>query len=118
LGDHIRKRRLDLGLLQKDVAAVLRVDTTTINNWEHHRCQPRLYLFPRITQFLGYNPFPKIENPAIIEAIKTYRLNHGLSQKKMAKLLGIDPTTLARWEKGKAAPSRQLSRRLIELINR
>jgi hypothetical protein len=30
--DHIRKRRLDVKLLQKDVAAILSVDTMTVNN--------------------------------------------------------------------------------------
>lgn len=75
-------------LLQKDVAATLGVDTTTINNWELNRCQPRLYLIPKLVQPFGYSPFPITENPSIIEAIKTYRLRHGLSQRKMAKTSG------------------------------
>jgi DNA-binding XRE family transcriptional regulator len=81
LGDLIRKRRLDVKLLQKDVAAILGVDTTTINNWERNRCKPRLYLFPRIVQFLGYSPFPIATKHTIGEEIKVYRLMHGLSQK-------------------------------------
>jgi transcriptional regulator with XRE-family HTH domain len=116
LGDHIRKRRLDLKLLQKDVARMLGVDTMTVNNWERNRCQPKLYLTQKIVQFLGYTPFSTTEKPTISEAIKAYRLNHGLSQKKMAGLLGIDPTTLARWEKGKATPSKKLSWHLLNLL--
>ena len=88
----------------------------TVNNWERNRCQPRLYLFPKIAQFLGYSPFPVSEDPPIIAAIKAYRLIHGLSQKRLAKILGIDPTTLARWEKGKATPSKKLSERLLDLL--
>jgi DNA-binding XRE family transcriptional regulator len=113
LGDHIRKKRLDVKLLQKDVAAILAVDTMTVNNWERNRCQPKLYLNPKIVRFLGCNPFPANENPSIIEPIKAYRLIHGLSQKKMAKVLGIDPTTLARWENGRGKPSR----RVRDLLN-
>ena len=116
LGDHIRKRRLDLNLLQKDVAIMLVVDTTTINNWERNRCQPRLYLFPRIAKFLGYSPFPTEAKTTIGEAIRAYRLMHGLSQKKMAKSLGIDPTTLTRWEKGKGRPGNKLHKRLVEML--
>jgi len=112
LGDHIRKRRLDLKLLQKDVAVMLAVDTMTVNNWERNRCHPRLYLFPRIVQLFGYNHSPTIENPSIIETIKGYRLIHGLSQKKMAKLLSIDPTTLARWEDGRSRPSLMMKKQL------
>jgi DNA-binding XRE family transcriptional regulator len=48
LGDHIRKRRLDLKLLQKEVAGILGVGTNAITNREKNRCQPRLYLIPRM----------------------------------------------------------------------
>jgi DNA-binding XRE family transcriptional regulator len=34
IGDHVRKRRLDLGLLQRDVALRIGVDKTTVFNWE------------------------------------------------------------------------------------
>jgi hypothetical protein len=34
IGDHIRKRRLDLKLLQKDISERLGVDETTIYLWE------------------------------------------------------------------------------------
>lgn len=77
---------------------MLGVDTMTVNNWERNRCQPRLYLMPKIVQFLGYTPFPPEAEHTIGEAIKAYRLMHGLSQRKLAKVLGIDPTTLARGE--------------------
>ena len=40
IGDHIRKRRLDLGLLQKDVGRLVGVDTTTVTNWEKGRTGP------------------------------------------------------------------------------
>jgi DNA-binding XRE family transcriptional regulator len=42
LGDHIRKRRLDLGLLQKQVAVRLGADPKTINNWEMGKFEPTL----------------------------------------------------------------------------
>jgi DNA-binding XRE family transcriptional regulator len=35
IGDHIRKRRLDLGLLQIEVAAQIGVTENTVLNWEH-----------------------------------------------------------------------------------
>jgi transcriptional regulator with XRE-family HTH domain len=117
LGDHIRKKRLDAKLLQKDVAGILGVDTMTINNWEKNRCNPRLYLFPKIAQFLGYNPFPTEAKHTIGEAIRAYRLTHGLSRKKLANVLRIDPTTLARWENGKSKPGALLKRRLAKFLD-
>jgi len=53
LGDRVRKRRLDLGLRQKDVAEQLGVDEMTINNWERHRTRPIGRLLPAISRFLG-----------------------------------------------------------------
>ncbi|HKZ19445.1 MAG TPA: helix-turn-helix transcriptional regulator [Acidimicrobiia bacterium] len=56
LGDRLRKRRLDLGLLQKDVAQQLGVSKDTVRNWEANRTQPgRLFLL-RIAEFLGNLP--------------------------------------------------------------
>ena len=56
MGGHIRKRRLDLGLLQRDVAALVNATTPTVTNWEKNRTDPRLYLLPEIIRFLGDDP--------------------------------------------------------------
>src|SRR5690242_4513008 len=37
--------------------------------------------------------------------IRSYREQHGLSQKQMAELVGIDPSTLCKYEKGTEMPS-------------
>ena len=58
LGDHIRAPRLDLGMHPKDVAALVNATTSTVTNWEKGRSNPRLYLVPWVSTFLGYNPFP------------------------------------------------------------
>ena len=50
VGDHLRKKRLDRDLLQKDVSQMLSVDTVSVTNWEKGRSSPRLHLIPRITQ--------------------------------------------------------------------
>ena len=52
LGDHLRKRRLDLGLLQREVAERVGVDETTILNWEKNRTRPSAKISARITSFL------------------------------------------------------------------
>ncbi|MGV7222237.1 MAG: helix-turn-helix transcriptional regulator [Nitrospinales bacterium] len=58
LGDHIRKRRLDLELLQKDVAGIIGVTSDTIYNWENNRFQPHIRLISEIMTFLEYCPWP------------------------------------------------------------
>lgn len=116
IGDHIRKKRLDLKFFQKDVAKVLGVNTDTITNWEKNRGGPALRLIPKIIEFLGYDPFPEtILN--LGDKIKLYRRNHGLSLTKLARILEIDPTTLARWERGETGLSVSWKMRLQSYLD-
>jgi DNA-binding XRE family transcriptional regulator len=56
LGEHIKKRRLDLKLFQKDVARMIGVDDTSIWNWKNNQSKPVSRLAPKIWGFLGYCP--------------------------------------------------------------
>jgi predicted transcriptional regulator len=67
----------------------------TICNWEKIMTPPRLYLMSRIIQFLGYNPL-EFKVVTLGQKIKEYRVERGLSLKKLAKIVDVDPGTLAR----------------------
>jgi len=116
LGDHLRKRRLDLGLLQCDVAEKLQVNQMTICNWETNRTFPQLRFIPRIIAFLGYDPYDTPPQ-AVGKRIIATRRRLGLSQKRLGALLDIDPGTLGRWERGKSSPSKNLLRRLNAFLS-
>jgi transcriptional regulator with XRE-family HTH domain len=66
---------------------------------------------PAIIRFLGYNPVPEAETLA--GRITHWRVSQGISRKKLAKKLGVDESTLARWERGDRAPT-GLYRKLVE----
>ena len=53
LGDHLSKRRLDLGLLQNEVAERLGVDESTVCNWEKNRHAPSARSMPEMLTFLN-----------------------------------------------------------------
>jgi len=105
LGDHIRKRRLDQGLFQRQVAEKIGVSEETIYNWECHKSSPHVHHLPRVIRFLGYSPLPAARTKG--ENLVRTRRELGLTQKAMARLVGVDPTTLARWEKGRGGLSNQ-----------
>ena len=105
LGDHLRAKRLELNLLQKQVAQEIGVDEMTICNWETNRVKPALRFIPRIIQFLGYCPY--IYTHSLSERLRVCREALGLSQKNMAKALGVDESTLAGWEIGKVRPTKK-----------
>jgi transcriptional regulator with XRE-family HTH domain len=91
LGDHLRKIRLDLGYLQREVAAIIGVDESTIYHWEGQRNPPEIRFIARIIEFLGYSPLPTPTN--LSEQLIFYRTRQGFSQEKFAKILGIPGTT-------------------------
>jgi len=52
LGDRIKKKRMDMGLFQRDVARIIGVSVDTITNWEKGRTRPSRYSMLKIHQFL------------------------------------------------------------------
>ena len=58
---------------------------------------------PAIIRFLGYNPLPPAGT--IAQRLVRHRTSLGLSQKEAATRIGIDPGTLARWERGEREPT-------------
>jgi DNA-binding transcriptional regulator YiaG len=116
VGDHIRKKRLELKLLQKEVARILGVSKDTITYWEVGRSSPRLQYMPKIVEFLGYVPFEK-EPETLGEKIVYYRWLKGMTQKELSRQLGIDPSTLACWECGNRKPNGACRERLISFLD-
>ena len=102
IGDHVRARRLDLGLFQKDVAKRIGVSTDTITNWEKRRSNPTLRVWPIVIGFLGYDPRPT--GRTVGEKLRLHREGLGISCVDAAGIMGIDPSTLAKWELGKREP--------------
>lgn len=52
-GDGLRKRRLEIGLTQAQVAEILGVAEATVGNWETVKQRPSERFLPRIASFLG-----------------------------------------------------------------
>ena len=95
----------------------LRVTESSITGWERNWYTPNISYVPRIIEFLDYTPAPynKVSDN-IIEKMKLYRQIHGLSQEKFAELIGVDETTVAKWERGDYKPSKKLTGKLLVLF--
>ena len=99
----MRRRRIDLGLLQKDVSNVIGVTEDCITNWEKNRTTPQIQFLPKIIDFLGYNP-NHYDISSFGEIVRDFRQCNGLSHNKLGKLLGVDASTIGSWEIGKSKP--------------
>ena len=83
----------------------------TICNWETNRTCPQLRLTASIVVFLGYSPhYP--QSDSLGKRILAHRRFLGLGQRELAHRLGIDQSTLGRWERGISSPSKSLLERL------
>lgn len=114
LGNKIRNRRLELGLLQKDLAVILNTVEESIYRWETNRNLPEMKYMPNIIDFLGYFPF-EIDTSTLGGQIKKYRYYHGLSQEELAKLLEINESTIFHYEKRSHKPTPNILKRMKSL---
>jgi len=104
LGDHLRRRRIELGLYQKEVAVRLGVTATTVWNWEHGWTVDFRFIPPIIT-FLGYNPIPCPED--VMEGLAWYKQVNGLTLEQLGFEMGRDPEQVGEWLSGRHKPCRQ-----------
>lgn len=96
LGEHLRRRRMELGLRKVDLAEQFGVDAATIHNWEEGQTSPGVRLMSRIIAFIGRDPTPA--ETSLPSRLRAYRRREGVTQRDMASRLGVQADTAARWE--------------------
>jgi len=114
IGECLRNERLKRGLFQREVAELLSVHHTSVEHWEVNHSQPQLKFYPRIIKFIGFTPDFCKEIPQLKSEIFLKRIELGLSQKMMAKKIGIDVSTLVEIERN----GRQMTKRTAHLIHK
>lgn len=88
---------------QADLAKLLGVTKDCVWLWEAERNTPQLHHYPAIIAFLGYYPFAH-ETDTLGGKITRYKNTHGMSTKKLAKVLGVDEGTVSQWERNERVP--------------
>ena len=94
VGDHIRKKRMDLGLLQREVAEIIGVTESSVWNWEHGT-EPELQYNPRIIKFLGYIPFDCPDDT--VGRLAWYKRVNGMNLDYLGEAMGRDPEQISDW---------------------
>ena len=94
IGEHIRKRRLDLGLLQIEVAGMIGVSENTVWNWEHGT-EPELIHIPAVLAFLDYVPWECPDDP--VGRLAHFKKVNGLSYVRLGSMMEKNPEQLEDW---------------------
>jgi hypothetical protein len=104
---------MDLGLFQRDVAKIGK---------NHERdelgegpCRPGIRFLPAILVFLGNDPRPQPET--LGEKLIAFRLAKGWARPRLAVKLQVDPSTLARWERGTRLPWGDYAKRVAKILS-
>lgn len=98
LGQHLKKRRRELGLLQREAAERMGILIETYANWEKDRTVPVASQFRPVVGFLGYDPTPA--SSTLRERLEAKRRTLGVTFDQVAQYLGWDPVTLNRYVRG------------------
>lgn len=115
LGDHIRKRRLELNLSQASLAKKLGVNRNAICNWERALQEPSPAIMSKIVEFLGYQP--SIENGTLASRLRAKRRALGMKQAEIAALIGAAIKSLHYWETGVRVPKGRHLKRIQEILD-
>jgi len=86
------------------------VSHRTYINWETGERYPVISMFPRIIEFLGYDPVPVPDD--LPGRIKAVRRRLGLFQDQFASTYGFDASCVSRWEHRRSVPSPRSRKRL------
>jgi transcriptional regulator with XRE-family HTH domain len=98
LGEHLKKRRRELGLLQREAAERMGIQRDTYVNWEKDKTTPVASQFRPVVAFLGCDPSPAARTLA--ERVEAKRRELGVTFEQAAKYLGWDPGSLTRYLNG------------------
>ena len=86
-GEHLRYTRAKRGLSQRQAAPMLGISLDALKDWEMDRALPLARQFPRVVEFIGYDPLPAPQT--IGEAWKRKRFWLGLTAEEMCQHLGV-----------------------------
>lgn len=124
LGDKIRAARINAGLSRKQVAEHLGFRPRTIGDWERGESAPQDDNLQKLTKFLKVPELPQYarivmtqpRRDRLAETIRQARQAAGISQRKLARRMGVTHCSVCFWENGRVSISDQNLKKLAEIL--
>ena len=128
-GEHIRLARMKKGWQVKELALKVKVTPSSVINWEKRGFRPDYSVIRKLKEILPelasispaliYKDYPA-EPKTLGERLRQKRLGLDLSQKELAKKLGVCQDAVADWEAGRTRggnKSSQFEKKLMQGID-
>jgi transcriptional regulator with XRE-family HTH domain len=112
IGEHLKKRRIELGLKQTELANLLGVHRGSIQLWERGVGEQGVRSLASIIRLLGYVPFECGGTPG--GRLSFLRRCCGKTQEEFAEMNGCSPQSIWRWESDLADNSRKYDSALAQ----
>jgi transcriptional regulator with XRE-family HTH domain len=87
LPSQLRRRRKELGLLQREAAQAMGACMQALLNWEKGYSTPHVRFYPAIIAFLGRAAWP--EPQTLGAQLRTARIRQGLTMEEFADFTGL-----------------------------
>ena len=123
----LKELRQSREITQSDLADILNVGSNTISQYETGNREPCFASLLRISEYFGvsvdyllgiseFHDQPPVERMFFGDHLKKCRSNAGLSQKTLAKLLGISQQAVGSWETGRTSPSPEMIAEIASVL--
>ena len=102
VGDELRTVRLDRGFTQHQVAEMIGVNRNFIYEMELNHHTNTIFALHKTYLFLGYIPTTlKIDVSELRGKLFEHRIKNGFTFNALSKKIGLDKSTIARYEQGR-----------------
>ncbi|MCP4181198.1 MAG: transcriptional regulator [bacterium] len=115
-GDELRSVRLDRGFTQHQVAKMIGVNRNFIYEMELGKHTNTIYALHKVYLFLGYIPITLKMPLGLRKELFEYRIIYGYSFSALSKKIGLDKSTIVRFEKGKSSKKSTIEK-IITFLN-
>jgi transcriptional regulator with XRE-family HTH domain len=122
IGAILRRLRQEKGLTQREVAEAVGVSQGVVAHWENGRCAPSPRRMGRLAALLGDAVLVMSTAEAQVarrdeKSLGAIRRRSGMSQRDVARFVGVARATVGHWETGRRRPSNASMDALAALFN-
>jgi transcriptional regulator with XRE-family HTH domain len=99
-GPKLAQAREAVGISRAQLAKAVGVKPDVVGLWEGRGVTPAAHHLPKVAAAVRLDVFDLYSPPEGVEGLAALRMRAGLSQRRLAQLVGVPQTTLSGWERG------------------